>query len=123
MALSAHLGSLEEEKQKLRAEVKRLCQENQCLRVELSGAQQKLLESEQEMVTLEEHNKHLHFMSSIRKYDQNDLAVVSTNCYFNNDIVAQGWSSPDVILGTPDSPIHTLLNGNHHLLLKLAPTP
>ncbi|XP_062872296.1 kinesin light chain 3 [Trichomycterus rosablanca] len=74
-ALSAHLGSLEAEKQKLRSEVRRLCQENQCLRDELSGAQQKLLESEQEMVTLEEHNKHLHFMSSIRKYDQDDLAV------------------------------------------------
>uniref|UniRef100_UPI0037E83632 kinesin light chain 3 n=1 Tax=Semicossyphus pulcher TaxID=241346 RepID=UPI0037E83632 len=69
MALSAHLGSLEAEKQKLRAQVRRLCQENQWLRDELAGAQQRLQDREQEVVTLEEQNKHLQFMSSIRKYD------------------------------------------------------
>ncbi|KAI4886503.1 hypothetical protein NFI96_024872 [Prochilodus magdalenae] len=72
MALSAHLGSLEAEKQKLRAQVRRLCQENQWLRDELSTAQQKLQEKEQEVVTLEEQNRHLQFMSSIRKYDQDE---------------------------------------------------
>ncbi|XP_070684896.1 kinesin light chain 3 [Pempheris klunzingeri] len=72
MALSAHLGSLEAEKQKLRAQVRRLCQENQWLRDELAGAQQRLQEREQELVTLEEQNKHLQFMSSIRKYDQEE---------------------------------------------------
>ncbi|KAJ7995205.1 hypothetical protein DPEC_G00242130 [Dallia pectoralis] len=72
MALSAHLGSLEAEKQKLRAQVRRLCQENQWLRDELAGAQQRLQETEQEVVTLEEQNRHLHFMSSIRKYDQEE---------------------------------------------------
>ncbi|XP_034460996.1 kinesin light chain 3 [Hippoglossus hippoglossus] len=69
MALSAHLGSLEAEKQKLRAQVRRLCQENQWLRDELAGAQQRLQDREQEVVTLEEQNRHLQFMSSIRKYD------------------------------------------------------
>ncbi|KAM7398892.1 hypothetical protein PAMP_018197 [Pampus punctatissimus] len=109
MALSAHLGSLEAEKQKLRAQffnkikisllhprffyfllsflpsflppppppppppqVRRLCQENQWLRDELAGAQQRLQEKEQEVVTLEEQNRHLQFMSSIRKYDQEE---------------------------------------------------
>lgn len=72
MALSAHLGSLEAEKQKLRAQVRRLCQENQWLRDELAGAQQRLQDREQEMVTLEEQNRHLQFMSSIRKYDQEE---------------------------------------------------
>lgn len=76
MALSAHLSSLESEKQKLRAQVRRLCQENQWLRDELAGAQQKLQEREQEVVTLEEQNKHLQFMNSIRKYDQDELALV-----------------------------------------------
>uniref|UniRef100_A0A673BXP8 Kinesin light chain n=1 Tax=Sphaeramia orbicularis TaxID=375764 RepID=A0A673BXP8_9TELE len=66
MALSAHLGSLEAEKQKLRAQVRRLCQENQWLRDELAGAQQRLQDREQEVVTLEEQNRHLQFMSSIR---------------------------------------------------------
>ncbi|KAI5626759.1 kinesin light chain 3, partial [Silurus asotus] len=75
MALSAHLGSLEAEKQKLRAQVRRLCQENQWLRDELAGAQLKLQQCEQEVVTLEEQNKHLQFMSSIRKYDQDELLL------------------------------------------------
>ncbi|KAM6959102.1 kinesin light chain 3 [Aplochiton taeniatus] len=72
MALSTHLGSLEAEKQKLRAQVRRLCQENQWLRDELAGAQQRLQDREQELVTLEEQNRHLHFMSSMRKYDQEE---------------------------------------------------
>ncbi|XP_072315938.1 kinesin light chain 3 [Eucyclogobius newberryi] len=70
LALSAHVSSVETEKQKLRAQVRRLCQENQWLRDEVAGAQQKLQEREQEVVTLEENNHHLLFMSSIRKYDQ-----------------------------------------------------
>uniref|UniRef100_H3DNS0 Kinesin light chain n=1 Tax=Tetraodon nigroviridis TaxID=99883 RepID=H3DNS0_TETNG len=69
LALSAHLGSLEAEKQKLRAQVRRLCQENQWLRDELAGAQQRLQDKEQEVVALEEQNKHLQFMCSMRKYD------------------------------------------------------
>uniref|UniRef100_A0A3Q2Q692 Kinesin light chain n=1 Tax=Fundulus heteroclitus TaxID=8078 RepID=A0A3Q2Q692_FUNHE len=76
MALSAHLGSLEAEKQKLRAQVRRLVQENQWLRDELAGAQQRLQDKEQEVVTLEEQNKHLQFMSSIRKYDQDEPPLV-----------------------------------------------
>ncbi|KAI2656248.1 kinesin light chain 1-like isoform X1 [Labeo rohita] len=75
MALSAHLGSLEAEKQKLRAQVRRLCQENQWLRDELARAQQQLQEREQEVVTLEEQNRHLQFMSSIRKYDHEELPM------------------------------------------------
>uniref|UniRef100_A0A8C5AVM2 Kinesin light chain n=1 Tax=Gadus morhua TaxID=8049 RepID=A0A8C5AVM2_GADMO len=76
MALSAHLGSLEAEKQKLRAQVRRLCQENQWLRDELAGAQTRLQEREQEVVTLEEQNRHLQFMASIRKYDQDSPSQV-----------------------------------------------
>lgn len=131
MALSAHLGLLESEKQKLRAQVslcspftsfqllcspsvssllpsptpsptfstlpflsrtarlsygrltsrlppqvRRLCQENQWLRGELARAQQKLQDKEQEVVALEEHNKHLQFMSSIRKYDLEEPQLV-----------------------------------------------
>uniref|UniRef100_A0A3Q1HJB7 Kinesin light chain n=1 Tax=Acanthochromis polyacanthus TaxID=80966 RepID=A0A3Q1HJB7_9TELE len=79
MALSAHLGSLEAEKQKLRAQVRRLCQENQWLRDELAGAQQRLQDREQEVVTLEEQNRHLQFMSSIRKYDQEEPPLVRTD--------------------------------------------
>ncbi|XP_054651206.1 kinesin light chain 3 [Dunckerocampus dactyliophorus] len=79
MALSAHLGSLEAEKQKLRAQVRRLCQENQWLRDELAGAQQRLQDREQDVVTLEEQNRHLQFMSSIRKYDQEEAPLDDRN--------------------------------------------
>ncbi|XP_057714978.1 kinesin light chain 1 isoform X1 [Corythoichthys intestinalis] len=70
MALSAHLSSVESEKQKLRAQVRRLCQENQWLRDELAGTQQKLQKSEQNVAQLEEEKKHLEFMNQLKKYDQ-----------------------------------------------------
>ncbi|XP_046382774.1 kinesin light chain isoform X4 [Ischnura elegans] len=70
MALASHLQIVEAEKQKLRTQVRRLCQENAWLRDELANTQQKLQASEQAVAQLEEEKKHLEFMSSIRKYDQ-----------------------------------------------------
>jgi len=68
-ALSGHLQAVEAEKQKLRSQVKRLCQENAWLRDELATTQQKLQASEQTIAQLEEEKKHLEFMNSIKKYD------------------------------------------------------
>ncbi|XP_078097872.1 kinesin light chain 3 isoform X2 [Mustelus asterias] len=73
-ALSTHLGMVEAEKQKLRAQVRRLCQENQWLRDELAGTQQKLQKSEQMVAQLEEEKKHLEFMNQIKKYDDEEAA-------------------------------------------------
>lgn len=70
MALSNHLSSVESEKQKLRVQVRRLCQENQWLRDELAGTQQKLQKSEQSVAQLEEEKKHLEFMNQLKKYDE-----------------------------------------------------
>ncbi|TRY87167.1 hypothetical protein DNTS_024232 [Danionella cerebrum] len=70
MALSGHLSAMEAEKQKLRAQVRRLCQENQWLRDELAGTQQRLQKSEQSVAQLEEEKKHLEFMNQLKKYDQ-----------------------------------------------------
>ncbi|XP_062400199.1 kinesin light chain 1-like isoform X1 [Sardina pilchardus] len=70
MALSSHLSAVESEKQKLRAQVRRLCQENQWLRDELANTQQKLQKSEQSVAQLEEEKKHLEFMNQLKKYDQ-----------------------------------------------------
>uniref|UniRef100_A0A8C5AM99 Kinesin light chain n=1 Tax=Gadus morhua TaxID=8049 RepID=A0A8C5AM99_GADMO len=70
MALSGHLSSVESEKQKLRAQVRRLVQENQWLRDELANTQQKLQKSEQSVAQLEEEKKHLEFMNQLKKYDQ-----------------------------------------------------
>ncbi|XP_041842587.1 kinesin light chain 1-like isoform X2 [Melanotaenia boesemani] len=69
IALSSHLSAVESEKQKLRAQVRRLCQENQWLRDELAGTQRKLQLSEQNVAQLEEEKKHLEFMNQIKKFD------------------------------------------------------
>jgi predicted nuclease with TOPRIM domain len=86
MALSAHLNAVESEKQKLRAQVRRLCQENQWLRDELAGTQQKLQKSEQSVAQLEEEKKHLEFMNQLKKYDEDVSPTVSyalTHPYLN----------------------------------------
>ncbi|XP_015259483.1 PREDICTED: kinesin light chain 1-like [Cyprinodon variegatus] len=69
IALSNHLSAVESEKQKLRAQVRRLCQENQWLRDELAETQHKLQRSEQCVAQLEEEKKHLEFMNQIKKID------------------------------------------------------
>ena len=76
MALAGHLQHVEAEKQKLRAQVRRLCQENAWLRDELANTQQKLQQSEQRVATVEEEKKHLEFMNEMKKYD-NDTASVT----------------------------------------------
>jgi len=69
IALSSHLQHVESEKQKLRAQVRRLCQENTWLRDELANTQQRLQQSEQLCAALEEQKKHLEFMDKMRKYE------------------------------------------------------
>ncbi|XP_076282926.1 kinesin light chain isoform X4 [Lasioglossum baleicum] len=79
MALANHLQKVEAEKQKLRTQVKRLCQENAWLRDELAGTQQKLQASEQAVAALEEANKHLEFMEDMRQYDPDPPADDETS--------------------------------------------
>ncbi|KAI2542398.1 kinesin light chain 4, partial [Homo sapiens] len=52
------------------AQVRRLCQENQWLRDELAGTQQRLQRSEQAVAQLEEEKKHLEFLGQLRQYDE-----------------------------------------------------
>lgn len=75
MALAGHLQSIEAEKQKFRAQVRRLCQENAWLREELANTQQKLQISEQTVAQLEEEKKHLEFMNSLKKYETGEVSV------------------------------------------------
>lgn len=77
LALASHLSTVESEKQKLRAQVRRLCQENQWLRDELAGTQQRLQRSEQAVAQLEEEKKHLEFLGQLRQYDEDGHGVVS----------------------------------------------
>lgn len=74
VAFATHMQITEAEKQKLRTQVKRLCQENAWLRDELATTQQRLQASEQLVAQLEEEKKQLEFFNSIKKYDQ-DLGV------------------------------------------------
>ena len=85
IALANHLQYVEAEKQKLRAQVRRLCQENAWLRDELANTQQKLQVSEQRSATLEEEKKHLEFMSEMRKYDMDGSTHVSDSIDLRSD--------------------------------------
>ncbi|XP_055372032.1 kinesin light chain isoform X2 [Condylostylus longicornis] len=71
MALASYLQNIEAEKQKLKTQVRRLYQENAWLRDELANTQQKFQASEQMVSQLEEEKKHLEFMASVKKYDDN----------------------------------------------------
>lgn len=75
IALASHLQNVEAEKQKLRTQVRRLCQENAWLRDELANTQQKLQASEQAVALLDERNKHLEFMASLSPYDDKVLNI------------------------------------------------
>ncbi|XP_025024082.1 kinesin light chain 3 isoform X2 [Python bivittatus] len=66
IALSSHIGALEAEKQKLRAQVRRLGQENLWLRDELAGTQLRLQHSAEAVAQLEEENGHLRFLNQLR---------------------------------------------------------
>ncbi|XP_004873235.1 kinesin light chain 3 isoform X1 [Heterocephalus glaber] len=69
LALSAHVGSLEAEKQRLRAQARRLVQENTWLREELQETRQRLWASEAAVAQLEEEKSHLQFLGQLRQYD------------------------------------------------------
>lgn len=85
IALAGHLQTVEAEKQKLRAQVRRLCQENAWLRDELANTQQNLQVSEQKVAHLEEEKKHLEFLNSIKKYDFGEASVrILNQTYFKH---------------------------------------
>lgn len=88
IALRQHLESVEAEKHKLRAQAKRLSQENAWLRDELSKTQQKLIDADKDKITLEQEIKLLKLNISLREAD--GQANPSTN---NSSLIDEG-SSP-----------------------------
>ncbi|KAH9374702.1 hypothetical protein HPB48_011817 [Haemaphysalis longicornis] len=106
--------AVEAEKQKLRAQVRRLCQENAWLRDELANTQQKLQASEQSVAQLEEDNKQLQFVNSLKKYDDLSASTTSVASMASSQQGAQGDDSqrsqgekreggePPLDLGFPD---------------------
>ena len=77
--LGNHLQNLEAEKQKLRSQVKRLCQENAWLRDELAATQKKLHECEQSNATYSVEIEHLKFLKDVKQFDANDNASTNEN--------------------------------------------
>ena len=116
MQLGNHLQNLEAEKQKLRTQVKRLCQENAWLRDELASSQKKLHECEQANAAYSVEIEHLKFLKDVKQYDAqenpsgnnenaNHLSTGQTN-----DLVQDLFPNDDDIdLDHPDSG-----NGSNH---------
>ena len=105
MQLGSHLQSLENEKHKLRAQVKRLCQENSWLRDELASAQKKLHECEQSNATYAVEIEHLKFLKDVKQ--QFDVTETNSSSTLNlsetpstiqtNDFVNELFSNDDDI--------------------------
>ena len=73
ISLAHHFHNLEGEKQKLHAQVVRLCQENAWLRDELGASQHALQQSEERVVKLEEEKAHLVYMNSLKQLIMSSL--------------------------------------------------
>uniref|UniRef100_A0A8C5EXT5 Kinesin light chain n=1 Tax=Gopherus evgoodei TaxID=1825980 RepID=A0A8C5EXT5_9SAUR len=95
IALSSHIGALEAEKQKLRAQVKRLCQENLWLREELAGTQLRLQQSEEMVAQLEEEKKHLEFMNQLKQYDTKEEQPEKDDAQRRKDSLASLFASDE----------------------------
>lgn len=79
ITLQNHLQTVEAEKHKLRAQAKRLSEENAWLRDELSKTQQKLMAADQDKITLEQKNQDLRYMISLKEFNgQADTSASST---------------------------------------------
>ena len=91
MQLGKHLQNLEAEKQKLRTQVKRLCQENGWLRDELASSQKKLHECEQTNVSYSVEIEHLKFLKDVKQYDLNEI-----NSTINDNIISTNLSSKQI---------------------------
>lgn len=84
IALQQHLQSVEAEKLKLRAQAKRLSQENAWLRDELSKTQQKLMEADKDKITLEQEAKLLKLKISLKEIDVTSGGGGNSNNNANN---------------------------------------
>jgi hypothetical protein len=85
--LGSYLQAIEAEKQKIKSQVKRLCQENAWLRDELAASQKKLQESEQNSAQIEVELSHLKYLKELKKYDEdinsNQVFVFFVDWFFD----------------------------------------
>ena len=69
LMLANYINTLESDKQKLKAQVKRLCSENNWLRKELTDHQQLLQETEIALAKMKEEKENLEFLLDYQKKD------------------------------------------------------
>ena len=126
VSLSCHLNSLESDRQRSKALIKRLCQENAWLRDELANTQNKLQLSEQKVVQLEEENKQLEFVKSIKKFDEGDPDQnASASMQVSSSIedifgpASPGESSPAKIQSSSQSNIGSVASGGYEIPARL----
>uniref|UniRef100_A0A3Q3BDE6 Kinesin light chain n=1 Tax=Kryptolebias marmoratus TaxID=37003 RepID=A0A3Q3BDE6_KRYMA len=120
IALSSHLSAVESEKQKLRAQMRRLYQENQWLRDELAGTQHKLQRSEQNVAQLEEEKKHLEFMNQIKKLDRDSSKDSLDDLFPNDDDQGPAQPSGEVAAQQGGYEIPARLRTLHNLVIQYA---
>jgi kinesin light chain len=77
MQLGIHLQNLEAEKNKLRSQVKRLCQENAWLRDELGLTQKKCHDCEQINASYSVEIEHLKFLKDVKQFDTDNHQIFS----------------------------------------------
>ena len=94
MQLSMHFQNLEAEKQKLRSQVKRLCQENAWLRDELGLTQKKFHECEQTNASYSVEIEHLKFLKNVKQFDTDNNQMSSAT---DTDSHYQPVNEPDLL--------------------------
>ncbi|TKR70333.1 hypothetical protein L596_022372 [Steinernema carpocapsae] len=103
MELAHHLQNIEADKQRLKSQVRRLCQENAWLRDELTSSRQQLQVTVQQTAQLDEENKHLAFMNSIKHFDadrtDDDEKPVEPRIINNNTLQELGFGPEDEDFG------------------------
>lgn len=94
LALANHLRYVESQKQKLRAQVQRLNDENAWLREELTEFQQRWQVCQEKCVSLEEEKAHLQFLIEVKKFDADNQSNAESD---------KDKSSSNLDLGFPEN--------------------
>ena len=83
LTLATYINILEADKQKLKAQVKRLCAENNWLRKELTDHQQPLQETETSFAKIKEEKEHLGFLLEQQRVCCSLCSRVGTECGYD----------------------------------------
>lgn len=111
--LASHLRVCEAEKEKLRGQIHRLCQENVTLRDELADSQVRLRTSAKYTKQLEDEKRHLEFLLSMKQYDDFKSSQCKQEPVTKSSLIHS--LSPDQSHGLP------VVNTTPHQIVRLNP--